>query len=174
MYQASASGRGGVGKSATSITHYQHRLKREPKSSPLGGPGFEGLIGGYAVSELVARIGSSGPRLFAVVGGRTADLAEQVRATALHRFLRSGSLRTESQTGRSRTTPPARTHLGLFPVPWHVNPAAASFRQADQPSGNSTSVADGANRVYVTFRECDGTRNTTDGHKRRQTSPLEG
>jgi hypothetical protein len=77
----------------------QHRDKREPKPLPLRGPAFDGLIGGGVVSEFVARTCSVGPQLFAVVGGRTAELAEQVRATSLYRFFRP--LRTESHTGCS-------------------------------------------------------------------------
>ena len=89
-------GRGGAG---IYFDVCQHRPKGEPKPSPFKVPAFDGLIGGDAVSEFVARTCSAGPRLFAVVGGRTADLAEQVRATSLYRFFRS--LRTESRTGRS-------------------------------------------------------------------------
>ena len=47
-------------------------------------PAFRGVMSAAdAGPERVARTCSLGPRLFAVVGGRTADLLEQVCATTL-------------------------------------------------------------------------------------------
>jgi hypothetical protein len=44
---------------------------------------------------------------------------------------------------------------------------ASTDSRHNRPSGSSTSVAGGINRVYLTFRESDAVRNITSGHKRR-------